>query len=384
MNFGRLMAAVWRSGMGLHEKAVLSAILTFCETSRGDLTADASLASIAERADVSDRIAWYAVADLAHWGVLSRETVRGARTRLAVSEAVVIRLGEGGVIPDRLPRKKSPPTPAPRAHLCDADPCTTCTPPLHVVHTPPAPGAQAHIGTRALRPSSDPSSDPSFPNGKERAQGADEIGQGVEEGIAPELERVTEDVKAEPDAPTKAMRPKKAATPPNPDALAVYEHWLSAMSKTGPAANLESKAATARLKQIGERLAEGYTAPQLQQAIDGCRGSDWHMSEGQTDLSLICRADKVDGFIARAVAKAGPTMRAQSVGRIEPTRPILDDERDEYQAQQQAATRERHITRFLRDHPGKSREDALRSWDRQSRRVEDAYKRAATGETVEF
>ncbi len=313
------MAAVWRSDLELHEKAVLSAILTFCETSRADLTVDEPLASIAARAKVSERIARYTVADLVNDGSLTREGSTGTRPRLTVIEARVVALGDGAVPAARLPRKKEHDpgtacrtTPACGAGVVAGNPGTTCRTPRHGMPDTPAPRATAHIGTRALRPSSDPSPTP-VPNGTECVSG-----DGVDEVIGAEPEREPEAVNPEqpelipgdaaPEPKPAAPKRGKKAVQMAADVETVWNYWLDTLNLANEAhfATRSTDAAKARVGAVNARLRGGYTVEQIKRAVDGCAASEWHVAEGQVDLATICRPTKIDAFIGRAAARDRP------------------------------------------------------------------------------
>lgn len=59
-----------------------------------------------------------------------------------------------------------------------------------------------------------------------------------------------------------------------------------------------------RVKLIASRLRDGYSVDDLKTAISGCSGSAFHMGQNDSgamhnDITLICRANKVDSFIDR-------------------------------------------------------------------------------------
>lgn len=68
----------------------------------------------------------------------------------------------------------------------------------------------------------------------------------------------------------------------------VFAHWQAVMESP------QSKFTPERKTKIEARLKDGYTVEQIMQAIDGCRGSAFHMGENDrstkyNDLTLICR-----------------------------------------------------------------------------------------------
>jgi len=109
-----------------------------------------------------------------------------------------------------------------------------------------------------------------------------------------------------PEERTIEEEPHKPLAEPTPDGPGaphaqgpVFLHWLKVMNKSGAAGKTTTAAGKKRMRLIASRLKEGYTSSQLITAIDNCAASEWHMGNGQTDLTLILRADKLDGFIDR-------------------------------------------------------------------------------------
>lgn len=79
----------------------------------------------------------------------------------------------------------------------------------------------------------------------------------------------------------------------------VFSHWQKTMS----ADNI--RLTSSRRDKIGTRL-QNYSPEQIQQAIDNCSRSEYHMGKNPqnakyNDISLICRSDeKIDFFLAMA------------------------------------------------------------------------------------
>jgi len=80
----------------------------------------------------------------------------------------------------------------------------------------------------------------------------------------------------------------------------IYEHWKEVMEK--PRALLTDQ----RRDKIEARLKEGYSVEDCKKAIDGCRGSDFHMGKNErntqyNDIELIFRnGTKFEQFVSRA------------------------------------------------------------------------------------
>lgn len=104
---------------------------------------------------------------------------------------------------------------------------------------------------------------------------------------------------APPAEPAVVVAPK--VDPLDAPIAAVFEHWRSVMGK-GKRAALTAK----RAGKIRGRLREGYTAPELCRAVDGCKRSPHHQgqNDGGTvydDIELICRDQQhVDMFVRKA------------------------------------------------------------------------------------
>jgi len=77
----------------------------------------------------------------------------------------------------------------------------------------------------------------------------------------------------------------------------IFFYWKERMNH--PNAKLDSK----RKSKIEARLKEGRSIEEFKKAIDGCKGSKWHMGENDKnkvfdDIELICRdAVKFEGFL---------------------------------------------------------------------------------------
>jgi hypothetical protein len=79
----------------------------------------------------------------------------------------------------------------------------------------------------------------------------------------------------------------------------IFEYWRE---KLMPGAEPIAE----RIRRIEERLAAGRSADDICRAIDGVARSDWHRAEGHIDLTLICRADKFDRYLAWGRGTADP------------------------------------------------------------------------------
>jgi len=84
------------------------------------------------------------------------------------------------------------------------------------------------------------------------------------------------------------------------DVQAVFDYWKDRTRH--PDAKLTSE----REMKIRGRLEEGYTVQQLQEAVEGCRGSPFHQGDNERghrydDITLICRSgSKVEQFVEMA------------------------------------------------------------------------------------
>jgi uncharacterized protein YdaU (DUF1376 family) len=79
----------------------------------------------------------------------------------------------------------------------------------------------------------------------------------------------------------------------------VFDFWKITFGLNGNA-----KLTPARRQKIQSRLKDS-TEEEIRQAILGCRASEFHMTNGHTDLTLILRTrDKVEQFIDRAKVKS--------------------------------------------------------------------------------
>lgn len=73
---------------------------------------------------------------------------------------------------------------------------------------------------------------------------------------------------------------------------ALFALWLRE-TKRDPK---RTKRTPARMKALDARLKDS-TEPEIEQAIRNCAASEWHMKNGHTDLTLICRSrDKLEYF----------------------------------------------------------------------------------------
>lgn len=83
--------------------------------------------------------------------------------------------------------------------------------------------------------------------------------------------------------PTNRKEPSSKSSP-NGEDVDVFEFWKTTFGLNGNA-----KLTTKRKRKVRDRLAEGYTVERLQRAIEGCRGSSFHVAHNHIDLELICR-----------------------------------------------------------------------------------------------
>lgn len=96
-----------------------------------------------------------------------------------------------------------------------------------------------------------------------------------------------------------------------------------------------------RRRLVRARLREGYTTVELIEAIHGCASSDFHRTNGHTDLTLICRdASHVDRFRALSAASS-PQRRPEERRRLTVDEEALQD-----------------LEQWVRDHPGDTEEEA--------------------------
>jgi hypothetical protein len=93
---------------------------------------------------------------------------------------------------------------------------------------------------------------------------------------------------------------KQAGLQQRRDVEAIFEYWKQRT------AHPEAKLTREREMKIGGRLEEGYTVEQLQEAVEGCRGSPFHQGDNERghrydDITLICRSgSKVEQFVEMA------------------------------------------------------------------------------------
>lgn len=107
--------------------------------------------------------------------------------------------------------------------------------------------------------------------------------------------------RVEPPAPTaevrKTLSPETLAL--NQGVITVFDYWRTVMGIETPV-DYESK------RRIRARLREGFTVLNIQQAIDGCKNSPWHMGakdgEMRNDITSICR----DGGTVRRLMTMAP------------------------------------------------------------------------------
>jgi hypothetical protein len=108
--------------------------------------------------------------------------------------------------------------------------------------------------------------------------------------------------------PPSETPPTVAATParPLPDSrpAEVYDFWVTTMGKSGVAMKKTTAAAKIRLAAVRARLSDGYTVDEIKAAVVACAKSEFHngvnaQGHAFNDLTLICRADKIDRFLER-------------------------------------------------------------------------------------
>lgn len=79
----------------------------------------------------------------------------------------------------------------------------------------------------------------------------------------------------------------------------VFDYWVASRPSGARTPNLSAERSSAVTKMVDA----GRAVDEIKKAIDGCMGSDFHVSGGHTDLTLICKDEsKLDAFIARAPA----------------------------------------------------------------------------------
>jgi hypothetical protein len=80
----------------------------------------------------------------------------------------------------------------------------------------------------------------------------------------------------------------------------VFEFWKNTFNRNG-----RTKLTEGRRRALRARLREGYEADRIKRAILGCAGSDFHVSNGHTDLTLICRnGEKLERFESMPVPRS--------------------------------------------------------------------------------
>ena len=115
--------------------------------------------------------------------------------------------------------------------------------------------------------------------------------------------------------PGHGIRPTPAAQR-QPDVEAVFNYWRD---RTG---HPEAKLTREREMNIRGRLEEGYTVEQLQEAIEGCRGSPFHQGDNERghrydDITLICRSgSKVEQFAEMAREDRSETRQCGSRSNV--------------------------------------------------------------------
>jgi len=117
---------------------------------------------------------------------------------------------------------------------------------------------------------------------------------------------------------TEIPRSRSGGTDP------VFEHWLTVMGKDPQKCILN----TTRAKKMKARRAEGYTDPQLIDAIDGCKLSAFHMGQNDrgevyNDLATILKDGTAVEAHRERKASGGPRP-LQRAGRPLPTRGTTD------------------------------------------------------------
>jgi hypothetical protein len=92
----------------------------------------------------------------------------------------------------------------------------------------------------------------------------------------------------------------RAGVQRKPEVETVFDYWKH---RTG---HPDAKLTREREMKIRGRLEEGYTVEELQQAVEGCRGSPFHQGDNERghrydDITLICRSgSKVEQFVEMA------------------------------------------------------------------------------------
>lgn len=75
--------------------------------------------------------------------------------------------------------------------------------------------------------------------------------------------------------------------------IEIFEFWKTVFKK-----NNSTRLEGIRERKIKARLKDGRTVEEIKTAIVNCSKSDYHVSNGYTDLELICRDDvKFEGFL---------------------------------------------------------------------------------------
>jgi hypothetical protein len=130
-------------------------------------------------------------------------------------------------------------------------------------------------------------------------------------------------------APVEA--PPTPAAPParplvDPRLAEVYDFWATTMRKSGVALKKTTAAGKKRIAAVKARLADGYTVEQIKAAVTACAASEFHnggneSGQSYNDLTLICRADKIDKFLDRKNGTPASGERPKFNGAHQPSRP---------------------------------------------------------------
>lgn len=85
---------------------------------------------------------------------------------------------------------------------------------------------------------------------------------------------------------------KKNMSDKSDESREIFDFWLDVMGKTGRTAFSQD-----RKTPVQSRLKDGYSVEEIKQAILNCSKSEYHMTNGYNDLTLICRnASKLESF----------------------------------------------------------------------------------------
>jgi hypothetical protein len=122
----------------------------------------------------------------------------------------------------------------------------------------------------------------------------------VTSDLGPVLPALTKDRRIESKEKKYSEKKATAAVQRKSEVEAVFNYWKD---RTG---HPDAKLTREREMKISGRLDEGYTVEQLQEAIEGCRGSPFHQGDNERghrydDITLICRSgSKVEQFVEMA------------------------------------------------------------------------------------